>query len=103
MRNGNLAALLMALTMALRGASTDAAEAPAPKVGHDPGANAALQYWQAFALMPALDTKQQKRLQEWDKDPTPPTPARLAGGISLACWLLVFVFGRWTGFTVMPA
>jgi hypothetical protein len=42
-------------------------------------------------------------VQEWDKHPTPPTAARLAGGISLACWLLVFVFGRWTGFAVMPA
>ena len=41
-------------------------------------------------------------VQEWDKNPTPPTAARLAGGISLACWLLVFVFGRWTGFAVMP-
>ena len=41
-------------------------------------------------------------VQEWDKNPTPPTPARVAGGISLACWILVFVFGRWTGFTVMP-
>jgi hypothetical protein len=31
----------------------------------------------------------------------PPRQARLAGGISLACWVLVLVFGRWTGFTVM--
>ena len=42
-------------------------------------------------------------VQEWDKNPTPPAAARLAGGISLACWILVFVFGRWTGFSVMPA
>src|SRR5258705_6830863 len=40
---------------------------------------------------------------EWDKNPKPPAAARLAGGISLACWILVFVFGRWTGFTLMPA
>jgi hypothetical protein len=39
--------------------------------------------------------------QKWDLAPTPPPPARLAGGISLACWVLVVVFGRWTGFTVM--
>jgi len=38
--------------------------------------------------------------QEWDLDPTPPPPARLAGGISLTCWLLVFVFGRVNGFSV---
>jgi hypothetical protein len=40
-------------------------------------------------------------VREWDLKPTPPPPARLAGGISLACWVLVVVFGRWTGFTVM--
>ncbi len=41
-------------------------------------------------------------VQEWDVKPTPPPPARLAGGISITCWLLIFVFGRWTGFTVLP-
>ena len=41
-------------------------------------------------------------VQEWDRNPTPPLSARLAGGISLTCWVLVFVFGRWTGFTVLP-
>jgi len=40
-------------------------------------------------------------VQEWDLKPVPPPPARLAGGISLACWVLVVIFGRWTGFTVM--
>jgi hypothetical protein len=43
-----------------------------------------------------------KGVQEWDRSPTPPPAARLAGGISLTCWLLVFIFGRWTGFTVLP-
>jgi hypothetical protein len=38
----------------------------------------------------------------WDREPTPPLPARLAGGISLACWALVVTFGRWTGFTMLP-
>ena len=41
-------------------------------------------------------------VNEWDVKPRPPLPARLAGGISLACWVLVFVFGRWTGFSVLP-
>ena len=50
-------------------ASTGAAEAPTPGVGHDLAANAALQYWQAFALLPALDTMQEKRLADWSKDP----------------------------------
>jgi hypothetical protein len=35
----------------------------------------------------------------WDLK-TPPASARLAGGISIACWALVIVFGRWTGFTM---
>jgi hypothetical protein len=41
-------------------------------------------------------------VQEWDRQPTPPAAARLAGAISLTCWILVFVFGRWTGFAVVP-
>jgi hypothetical protein len=36
----------------------------------------------------------------WDLKPVPPPPARLAGAISIACWLLVIVFGRLTGFTM---
>jgi uncharacterized membrane protein len=37
---------------------------------------------------------------KWNLDPTPPRPARLAGGISLACWALVVGFGRWISFTL---
>ncbi len=43
-----------------------------------------------------------RSVQNWDRDPAPPLAAKLAGGISISCWLLVFVFGRWTGFTVVP-
>jgi hypothetical protein len=35
----------------------------------------------------------------WDLK-IPPPSAKLAGGISIACWALVIVFGRWTGFTM---
>ncbi|NQE61484.1 DUF6644 family protein [Caulobacter sp. RHG1] len=35
----------------------------------------------------------------WDRGP-PPRAARAAGLISLVCWTLVIVFGRWIGFTV---
>jgi hypothetical protein len=40
-------------------------------------------------------------VQQWDRKPIPAPAARLAGGISLTCWILVVIFGRWTGFTVM--
>ena len=40
-------------------------------------------------------------VQDWELKPIPPPQARLAGGISLTCWLLIFVFGRWTGFAVL--
>ena len=40
-------------------------------------------------------------VKDWDIKPLPPSAARLAGGLSLTCWMLVVVFGRWTGFTVM--
>jgi hypothetical protein len=39
-------------------------------------------------------------VQKWNVDKTPPQQARLAGGISIACWVLVVVFGRLIGFTL---
>jgi uncharacterized membrane protein len=39
-------------------------------------------------------------VQKWNLDPTPPPPARLAGGISIASWVLVVVFGRLIAFTL---
>ena len=39
---------------------------------------------------------------DWNLKPVPPLPARLAGGISLACWVLVVVFGRLTDFVITP-
>jgi hypothetical protein len=42
-----------------------------------------------------------RSVQDWNVAPKPPMPARLAGGISLTCWVLVVIFGRWTGFTVL--
>lgn len=40
-------------------------------------------------------------VNEWNLSPTPPARARLAGGISIACWILVIVCGRLIGFTLM--
>jgi hypothetical protein len=41
-------------------------------------------------------------VEDWNLKATPPLPAKLAAGISLSCWILIFVFGRWTGFSVLP-
>jgi hypothetical protein len=37
-------------------------------------------------------------VQKWNLDPTPPQQARLAGGISIAGWVLIVVFGRLIAF-----
>lgn len=39
-------------------------------------------------------------VQNWSLDPTPPPRARLAGGISIACWVLVVILGRVISFTL---
>jgi uncharacterized membrane protein len=39
-------------------------------------------------------------VKEWNLDPTPPLAARLAGGISIACWVMVLAFGRLIAFTL---
>jgi hypothetical protein len=38
-------------------------------------------------------------VQQWNLAPTPPQPARLAGGISITCWVLVLLCGRLIAFT----
>ena len=40
--------------------------------------------------------------QQWDLKPVPPREARLAGAISLSCWVLIVLAGRWTGFSMLP-
>ena len=37
---------------------------------------------------------------KWDVGVQPPTAARVAGGVSLAFWVLIVVCGRWVGFTL---
>jgi hypothetical protein len=39
-------------------------------------------------------------VKEWDLRATPPLAARLAGGISITCWLLVLACGRLIGFSL---
>ena len=39
-------------------------------------------------------------VQKWNINSTPPPPARLAGGISITCWVLVAVLGRLIAFNL---
>jgi hypothetical protein len=39
-------------------------------------------------------------LTRWDRDAKVPVRARLAGGVSLSCWIAIVIFGRWIGFTM---
>jgi hypothetical protein len=45
------------------------ARAQTPDARSDLGANAAMKYWQAFALLPALDADQEKLLSDWNTVP----------------------------------
>jgi hypothetical protein len=65
MRRWFLAALLLSVAL-LRPAP---AAAQAPDAKPDLAANAALKYWKAFALMPALDKEQETLLGDWNKVP----------------------------------
>jgi uncharacterized membrane protein len=39
-------------------------------------------------------------VQKWNLDQTPPPAARLAGGISITCWVMVIVLGRLIAFSL---
>lgn len=39
-----------------------------------------------------------RSVEVWDIAPAPPFVARLAGGVSLGCWITVVFLGRWVGF-----
>jgi hypothetical protein len=41
-----------------------------------------------------------RSLPEWDRNSAVPLGGRIAGGISLACWIAVVGFGRWIGFSM---
>jgi hypothetical protein len=55
------------ISVALLRPSPAAAQEAEP--GIDLGANAAMKYWQAFALLPTLDKDQEKLLLDWEKAP----------------------------------
>ena len=57
-----------------------------------------------FLLVAALNIfwfhyRVQKNMTEWDAQPSPPVPVKLAAVVSLLSWLLVIGFGRITAFT----
>jgi hypothetical protein len=64
MRYGRWVALLLCLLLPHSSAKAQAADA-----GADLGANAALKYWEAFGLLPALSKDQEKLLERWHKVP----------------------------------
>ncbi len=39
-----------------------------------------------------------RRIALWDREAMTPTGARIAGGLSLAIWVIVVTLGRWIGF-----
>jgi hypothetical protein len=39
-------------------------------------------------------------LSQWEKEPSPPLRARLAGGASILLWIAIVTCGRWIGFTM---
>ena len=41
-----------------------------------------------------------RNASEWDRSSAIPLAGRIAGGISLACWIAVVGFGRWIGFSM---
>lgn len=40
----------------------------------------------------------QKNQAEWDAAPTPPNRVRISGAISMTCWILVIIFGRFIAY-----
>jgi hypothetical protein len=39
-----------------------------------------------------------RSVDAWDTAPAPPLAAKLAGGVSLGCWISIVFLGRWVGF-----
>ena len=52
----------------------------------------------AAANMLAFHLAAYRSVDRWHLDPRPPATAKLAGGLSLACWLTIVTLGRWIGF-----
>jgi len=42
------------------------------------------------------------RVTRWDDSATTPLSAKIAGAVSLLCWISIVVFGRRIGFSMAP-
>jgi hypothetical protein len=59
--------LTCAILLTVMLARISVAAAPVPHAQGENGANAALKYWMAFALLPKVDEDQEKLLSQWNK------------------------------------
>ncbi len=53
--------------------------------------------------MAAFHLWSRRTLATWDAAPRPPVRARIAGAVSLLCWVGVVAAGRWIGFSLSPS
>jgi len=51
--------------------------------------------------MTAFHLWSRRNLPEWESEPRTPFRARLAGAVSLLCWVGIVAAGRWIGFTIV--
>lgn len=54
----------------------------------------------AFINMLIFHGIHHRNIAQWDDAPRPPTPIRLAGGVSILVWIAVIACARWIGFTM---
>ena len=64
-------------------------------------------FWSKMALivlaginMMIFEFRTVRGVEKWNLDPTPPPNVRLAGAISISCWVLAIFFGRLIGFAL---
>lgn len=54
----------------------------------------------AFINMLAFHVLTGKSIASWDQARKPPAAVRVAGAMSLGCWIIIVFLGRWVGFVV---
>ena len=76
--------LMLSLTMFRPVAARAQAPGAEPGARSDLGANAAMKYWEGFALLPPLDQDQERLLEEWQKVPLDAAALKLIGRSELS-------------------